>query len=66
MTFKLKIMYRAIKIRLQNGELIEDIMLSYPKLSKSEKQILLDELKKENLIPKTFKLNDGFVDEIVL
>ena len=50
LNLKLRIMYRAIRVRLENGETITEIMETYPKLTEKEKQMLLDELKKNNLI----------------
>ena len=43
-------MYRAIKVRLENDETIEEIMESYPKLSEKEKKLLLAELEKSGVI----------------
>lgn len=36
MTFKLKIMLKAVNIRLERGEALEDILAAYPKLSPQE------------------------------
>lgn len=38
MTLKLTIMLKAVKIRMEQGEALEDILASYPKLSSAEKQ----------------------------
>lgn len=40
MTAKLKIIARAIVIRMNNGEELEEILLSYPALSEHEKDEL--------------------------
>ena len=44
MNLKLKIIYRAVKIRLNDGEVLEDILNSYTKLTENEKQIIIDNL----------------------
>ena len=42
---KLKIMIRAVKIRLSYGEPIDNILSIYPKLTKEEAQIIKDNCK---------------------
>lgn len=37
MTLKVKIMLKAVKIRMEQGENIEEILASYPRLSSAEK-----------------------------
>ena len=36
MNFKMRIMLRAVMIRLKKGEAAEEIFLSYPRLSEAE------------------------------
>ena len=50
LNLKLKIIYGAIRVRLENGETITEIMESYPKLAEKEKKILVAELKKNKLL----------------
>ncbi len=40
MSLKMKIMLRAVKIRMEQGEELEAILASYPKLTEAEKQQL--------------------------
>lgn len=47
MTLKLKIMLRAVKLRLERGEDIETILASYPALKEDEKKEL-----REAILPK--------------
>lgn len=44
---QMKIIYNACKIRVKRGEDIEEVVDSYSNLTSEEKQIILDELKKE-------------------
>ena len=41
---KLKIMVKAVRIRLANGEELEDILASYPALTEEDKQQIRDAL----------------------
>ena len=40
MNIKLRIMLRAVQIRMKNGEKPESILRSYPRLTDEEKEIL--------------------------
>lgn len=44
MTLKLKIMCRAVRIRMENGETLEEILLSYPRLTAEEKRVIEKEM----------------------
>lgn len=44
MNLKLKIMLKAVKIRMEKGEELEAILQSYPKLTEEEKEALRKEL----------------------
>lgn len=46
MTIKMKIMLRAVQIRLGGGEELETILGSYPKLSEEEKALIRAEVSK--------------------
>lgn len=48
MTAKLKIIVRAVKIRLANGEDIDDILYSYPALTDAEKQEVKNAIENED------------------
>lgn len=48
MTAKLKIIARAIIIRINNGEELEDILRSYPALNELEKQELREYINEQN------------------
>lgn len=48
-TLGFKIIKNAIKIRLDRGELLDDIIASYPKLSDSQKEEAKKEF--ENYVP---------------
>lgn len=45
MSFKLKIMVKAVNIRLERGEELETVLASYPKLTAEE----LDQIRQEML-----------------
>ena len=40
MSLKLKIMIRAVKIRMHQGEMLAEIIGSYPNLTETEKKII--------------------------
>lgn len=42
---KLKIMVRAFKIRIKNGEIFEDIAADYPALTANDLEAIREELK---------------------
>lgn len=44
MSLKMKIMLRAVEIRMKNGEEIEAILASYPKLTTTEKSEIRKEI----------------------
>ena len=44
MSIKLRVMCRAVKIRMANGEDLESILATYPKLTDEEKQIIRKEV----------------------
>ena len=44
MTLRLKIMVRAVQIRLRAGEELADILMSYPKLSEEDKAVIQKEV----------------------
>lgn len=44
---KKKLFVNAVNIRLRNGELLEDIMASYPNLTPEEKEIIIQEIQKK-------------------
>ena len=44
MSPKMRIMVKAVKIRLGRGEELEDILSSYPKLTEEEKQTIRKEV----------------------
>lgn len=41
---KLKILMNAIKIRIKNGELLDDILKTYPKLTSEDTGLIKSEL----------------------
>ena len=41
MSLKMKIMTRAVKIRMGNGEKMETILAGYPRLSEKEKEVIV-------------------------
>ena len=44
MTLKLRIMCKAVRIRMEEGEPLEEILLSYPRLTEEEKEQIRLEL----------------------
>lgn len=44
---KLTIIYLAVNIRLKNGEDIDDILASYPSLSFTDRNAILDRINEE-------------------
>ena len=46
-TLKLRIMVRAFKIRIKNGESFEDITADYPALNADDLEAIKEELNKE-------------------
>ena len=46
-TLKLKIMVRAFRIRIKNGEYFEDITADYPALTADDFETIKEELSKE-------------------
>ena len=49
MSLKMRIMLRAVKIRISAGENIEDILSSYAKLSETEKESLREKVKENEV-----------------
>lgn len=47
-TLKMKIMVRAFRIRIENGEKIEDIAADYPALTVDDIEAIKAELEKKN------------------
>lgn len=45
-----KIIKKAVIIRLKKGEFVDDILLSYPKLSEAQVEQLIDELTNEGYL----------------
>lgn len=43
MSIKLRIMLRAMRLRMSAGETAEEILNSYPRLSEAEKEVLRKE-----------------------
>lgn len=50
MSLKMKIMLRAVKIRMEQGEELEAILASYPKLTEAEKQQLREAVLKDSTL----------------
>ncbi len=50
MSLKIKIMVKAVKIRMDHGENLEGILTSYPRLTAEEKATISREIKAGNTV----------------